>query len=92
MNNDMDAQFLCKDCARFNMCQYYDRRKEDSYICKYFHLTETYDMTNGNVIRVLFPNCVQNENREWVGTNIDGYTTFSKVWWNAPYKKRGEEE
>ena len=41
MNKDMDAQFLCKDCARFNQCQYYDRRKEDSYICKYFHLTET---------------------------------------------------
>lgn len=45
MNNDMDAQFLCKDCARFNLCKYYDRRKENSYICKYFHLTETYGMT-----------------------------------------------
>jgi hypothetical protein len=38
MKNDMDAQFLCKDCERYNLCQYYDRRKEDSYICKYFHL------------------------------------------------------
>lgn len=40
MNKDMDAQFLCKDCARYNLCKYYDRRKEDSYICKYFHLSE----------------------------------------------------
>jgi len=87
MNNDMDAQFLCKDCSRFNQCQYYDRRKGDSYICKYFHLAETYGVTNGDVMRVLFPNCVQNENRNWVGTNIDGYTTFSTVWWNATYKK-----
>ena len=39
MDKDMDAQFLCKNCERFNLCQYYDRRKEDSYICKYFHLT-----------------------------------------------------
>ena len=39
MKNDKDAQFLCKDCVRFNQCQYYDRRKGDSYICKYFHLS-----------------------------------------------------
>ena len=38
MNNDINAQFLCKDCERYNLCRYYDRRKEDSYICKYFHL------------------------------------------------------
>jgi len=41
MNKDIDAQFLCKNCARYNLCQYYHGRKEDSYICKYFHLTET---------------------------------------------------
>lgn len=91
MNNDMDAQFLCKDCARFNQCQYYDRRKEDSYICKYFHLTETYWMTNGDVMKALFSNCVQGSSNDFVCTNIDGYTTFSNVWWNAPYKKGGEE-
>lgn len=39
MNKDIDAQFLCKDCERYNLCQYYERRKEDSYICKYFHLS-----------------------------------------------------
>lgn len=82
MNNDMDAQFLCKDCARFNQCQYYDRRKGDSYICKYFHLTDTCEMTNGEVLKVLFPN---------VGTNFSNVIDLN-LWWNAPYKKGGEEE
>lgn len=36
MKNDIDAQFLCKDCDRYNQCRYYHNRKEDSYICKYF--------------------------------------------------------
>lgn len=91
MNNDMDAQFLCKDCARFNQCQYYDRRKEYSYICKYFHLTETYRMTNGDVVKALFPNCVKDvDNEGWFITNIDGWTAFTPKWWNAPYKKGGE--
>lgn len=79
MNNDKDAQFLCKDCARFNLCQYYDRRKEDSYICKYFHLVETCGMTNGDVMKMLFPN---------VGTNLSNVIDLN-LWWNAPYKKRG---
>ncbi len=37
MDKDIDVQFLCKDCARYNLCDYYHRRKKDSYICKYFH-------------------------------------------------------
>ena len=41
MNKDIDAQFLCKDCSRYHLCEYYHRRKEDSYICKHFHLSET---------------------------------------------------
>ena len=94
MNNDMDAQFLCKDCARFNLCKYYDRRKEDSYICKYFHLTETYGMTNGDVIKALFP-YVKTEDilpgATVMGTNLDkGYVPFQKKWWNAPYKENKE--
>lgn len=36
MKNDIDAQFLCKDCDRYSQCRYYHNRKEDSYICKYF--------------------------------------------------------
>lgn len=38
MTKDIDAQFLCKDCERYNLCEYYHNRKEESYICKYFHL------------------------------------------------------
>lgn len=38
MKKDIDAQFLCKDCERYNLCEYYHNRKEESYICKYFHL------------------------------------------------------
>ena len=37
MDKDIDVQFLCKDCARYNLCEYYHKRKKDSYICKYFH-------------------------------------------------------
>ena len=38
MTNDMDTQFLCKDCERYNLCKYYHGRKEKSYICKFFHI------------------------------------------------------
>lgn len=41
MKKDISAQFLCKDCENYNRCQYYYKRKEDSYICKYFHLPNT---------------------------------------------------
>ncbi len=37
MTNDIDVQFLCKDCERYNLCLYYHGRKETSYICKFFH-------------------------------------------------------
>lgn len=86
MTNDIDAQFLCKDCSRFNQCEYYDRRKEDSYICKYFHLSETYGMTNGEVIQALFPNhhIKKLSHTVWVGNDAMCFTT---KWWNAPYQK-----
>ena len=38
LTNDMDTQFLCKDCERYNLCKYYHGRKETSYICKFFHI------------------------------------------------------
>lgn len=40
MDKDIDVQFLCKDCARYDLCEYYHRRKKNSYICKYFHTNE----------------------------------------------------
>ena len=39
MKKDIDCQFLCKDCERYGLCNYYHGRKEKSYICKYFHLS-----------------------------------------------------
>lgn len=49
MKKDIDSQFLCKDCERYNLCQYYDRRKEDSYICKYFHLPNVLDKIRAEI-------------------------------------------
>ena len=89
MDKDMDAQFLCKDCARFNLCEYYNRRKGDSYICKYFHLSETYGMTNGDVIQTLFPNISVYEHGSTYSVNNE--YNFNATWWNAPYQKGGEE-
>ena len=98
MEKDMDAQFLCKDCARFNQCEYYSRRKEDSYICKYFHLVETDMMPNGmtnedvlnNVLRQAFPRLIFIR-----GINEYNKTksiVYSEEWGDAPYKteKGGE--
>lgn len=98
MSKDMDAQFLCKDCARFNLCQYYDRRKEDSYICKYFHLVETDTMPNGmtneevlnNVLRQAFPRMI------FIRAINELHKTksivYSEEWGETPYKaeKGGE--
>jgi hypothetical protein len=93
MKNDMDAQFLCKDCARHNECQFYDRRKEDSYICKYFHLVETDMMPNGmtnedvlnNVLRQAFPRLIfirgVNE------LNKTKSIVYSEEWAERPYRK-----
>lgn len=92
MKNDKDAQFLCKDCVGFGQCEYYDRRKEDSYICKYFHLTETCEMTNGDVLKVLFPDLKYSIEISTgkVITMMCGGSSFDLKWWNAPYRKGGE--
>lgn len=98
MNKDMDAQFLCKDCARYNLCEYYHKRKKDSYICKYFHLSETYGMTNGEVIQALFPQFelveIYNGRHRFFLKGKESSTfdlTAEVKWLNAPYQKGGEE-
>lgn len=93
MKNDIDAQFLCKDCARYNTCQFYDRTKPDSYICKYFHLVETDMMPTGisngdvlnNVLRQAFPRII-------FIRGIDEFNktksiVYSEEWENRPYRK-----
>lgn len=49
MKRDIDVQFLCKDCERYNSCEYYHNRKKDSYICKYFHLPNKLDKIRAEI-------------------------------------------
>ena len=53
-------------------------------------------ITNGDVIKALFPNCLINEGESfvsfWYTKEEEGrYVNFRKFWWNAPYKK-GEKK
>ena len=86
-----DKQFCCADCIRYQMCQYYHRRKKESNICKFFHLFPD-NATNGDVIKAMFPNCI-----DWVGKYEDSTAiyvdfhdgrikAFMFEWWNEPYK------
>ena len=55
MKKDICAQFLCKDCEDFGRCQYYHSRKEDSYICKYFHLSDKLDKIRAEIEKEIVP-------------------------------------
>lgn len=35
-----DIVYRCKDCEKYNLCEYYHGRKETSQICHYFELQE----------------------------------------------------
>lgn len=50
-------------------------------------------VTNGDVIKAVFPNTtvVEHENKVDV-LRLDGYTIFFKEWWNAPYERSEENE
>ena len=49
--------------------------------------------TNGDVIKIMFPNMQFNIVNELVWTNIDGHSTrFLVEWWNSPYQKGGTIE
>lgn len=39
-NGTEDIVYRCKDCSKYNLCQYYYRRKETSQICHYFESQE----------------------------------------------------
>ena len=50
-------------------------------------------MTNGEVMKAVFPNCYMGiDDDEWIVTNIDGRTMFQPEWWNAPYKAESEDK
>lgn len=93
---NLDQQFVCKDCTRFDKCKYYHNRQEGSQICKYFHLFPD-NATNGDIIKAMFPNAdiwiVEEE--KYVCVSFEGMyaiKTFTLDWWNAPYRREGEEE
>lgn len=35
-----DICYLCEDCEKYDVCEYYYNRKPTSYICKFFKLKE----------------------------------------------------
>lgn len=53
MKKDKGTQFLCKDCEYYRSCEYYHCRKEDSYICKYFHLPNKLDKIRAEIESVI---------------------------------------
>jgi len=63
------------------------RKKENGdFVC---HVPKR--MTNGEVMKAVFPNCyIGIDDDEWIVTNIDGRTMFQPEWWDAPYKAESE--
>ena len=46
--------------------------------------------TNGDVIKAIFPNVYSEECDYDIFITLDGDTRFTYDWWNAPYKRGGE--
>ena len=49
------------------------------------------DVTNGDVIKAVFPDSVIDEDDFIALTNLDDVTSFRGDWWNAPYREGGSE-
>ena len=49
MNKDIGVQFVCRNCERYESCNYYYNRKEESFICKYFHLPNILDKIRNDI-------------------------------------------
>ena len=50
-------------------------------------------VTNGDMIKAIFPNVIIEIKYNTIVTNIDNGCWFSLNWWDAPYEeKRGREE
>lgn len=63
------------------MCGNYERETAEMFLASFNHATYLpKDMTNGDVIKLMFPSVVN--------SNMDLVETFkrAKEWWNTPYK------
>lgn len=77
--------------SNFSMEQY-RADMQSAYDCGKAEALKGFEgMTNGEVMKAVFPNCYMGiDDDEWIVTNIDGRTMFQPEWWNAPYQKGGE--
>jgi len=48
-------------------------------------------VTNGDVIKAVFPNSMIAEDDYIAITNLDDVTSFRGSWWNAPYREEDAE-
>ena len=65
-----------------------DSDETEQFIRKY-GVEEITNMTNGEVIKALFPKWEQlNGNSVWLNGDVDDHThiTYTTDWWNAPYR------
>lgn len=50
------------------------------------------NVTNGDMLKIMFPNMYVEECDYDVFTDLDGDSRFTYDWWNAPYKKMEDEK
>ena len=59
---------------------------------KGFCVEITGNLTNGDVIKAVFPSVkIEYESSDLTITNLDNITSFRGTWWNAPYREGNVE-
>ena len=86
---------LCEEWQKFipkdSIAYMASKREEHYYDMAISALSENKafeGMTNGEVVKAVFPSFTVEVNSDWVACWIDPHDTigFDKDWWNAPYK------
>ena len=56
------------------------------------HIEKLEPLTNGEVVKAVFPSFAVEVNSDWVACWINPHETigFDLDWWNSPYQKGGE--
>lgn len=83
-----------KGCAETLLCGNYEMETIDMFLKSFDSVKVISEMTNGDVIKALFPSSEVRESMDdLVHYTLDGYVGnyTTKDWWNAPYKKEVEE-